>query len=104
MKLLSLAVVTLLLASVSPAAAQYSYSGSAGALRTAPAQNKNKVTAAPSRPVAPAAPGLQGQVNRNSPQAAEGKRTEGPPKPPTLTRTPLNSVPGQARPVQGVAR
>jgi len=102
MKSLSLAVAVLLLASQSPAAAQYSYSGSAGALRTAP--SKDKAASVPGRPTSPVAPALTGQMNRTGPQAAEGQRTQGPPKPPTRFGTPLSNIPGQARPVPGVAR
>ena len=100
----SLCLLLLASLSASPASAQYSYSGSAGALRTAPPLAKDKAATTQNRAASPTAPSLTGQMNRMSPQAAEGQRVQGPPKPPTSARLPLNSVPGQARPVPGVAR
>lgn len=104
MKSLSLAAILVLLASVSPAAAQYSYSGSMGALRTAPPQNKDRATAAPSRPMAPTAPNLTGGLNKTGGAGAESQRTGEKPKPPVRFGQPLNNIPGQARPIPGVAR
>jgi hypothetical protein len=91
----------LVLAAASPAVAQYSHSSPGNALRSAPPQSRDKV-APNSRPNQPP-PNLAG-ANRTGPQAAESRRTEGPPKPPVRFGTPLNNVPGQARAIPGMAR
>lgn len=102
MKSYFVAATILLLASASPAAAQYSYSGSAGTLRTAPSKDK---AVTPTRPSNPTPPNMAGAVNRTgSPQAAESRRTGEQPKPPSRVGTPLNNVPGQARPIPGMFR
>lgn len=101
MKPLSLIVALLLLASVSPAAAQYSFSGSPGVLRTAP----GKPAVAPTRPTSPLPPNFSGAASPTGrPQAAEANRNQQAPKLPSSTGVPLNNVPGQARAIPGMAR
>jgi hypothetical protein len=97
MKTLSLIVAFLLLASVSPAAAQYSFSGSPAAVRTAPAKPALGPTARPSNPSPPKFVGT-------GPHAAEGNRTQQAPKPPSSTGVPINNIPGQARAIPGMPR
>ncbi len=99
MKTLSLIVALLLLASVSPAAAQYSFSGSPGVLRTAP----SKPAAGPTRPTNPTPPKPASAANNTgNAKAAEINRTQQAAKPPSQTGVPL-SVPG-ARAIPGMPR